>query len=731
MNLQQSLEDKNVTNMIKKQDFNKDTYIKRLVECGQIAEQQAEAILTKKLPRVEKILNKSRNNLKEFIKTATLNENFTDSELEKSLLELTESINSQLKIGHQHMKDSLNKKQEHLKYFTVTLFGRTKAGKSTIREAITHGDGLSIGEGLQRTTRDIKEYIWNQLRIIDTPGIAAYEGDEDVIVAESVIDETDVILYLCTTDGIQEAEFQKLAELKSMNKPIIILLNVKVDITNNLRRKRFLSNWEGIVSEKGQAGHFNRIRTYTKEYFESHNIQIIPIHAQAAFLSTQEQDENTSLELYNSSRLEQLKEILQRTVINEGTQFRIKTFHDAHIFYLNSLSNVYWEAFKKIKPRVSYLDKKISKLNSWFNKFSEEGKDSIDIRVKEIFAPIYSDIGNFVDEYAGNKNADFHWKKKMEAYEVQNKIENVCTDLEKELHDYLEEFSRQLNFEVQAINFENHSYGINNVSKGVMGRVARWGGAALGVAEGALVIGSIVNFWNPAGWIMGTLGIATIAANIFGWVFEDDTKRHEKEKDKVKNKMTLELQKKENGIQKELKAWFNSQIILPVRGKLFRQITSSISIMEKLLLELEEESKAIDDEILSENRELITELYNQCFGENIKGKLSNIAREQGYLTKILYKDNDPIFKFERREHLEKILGEKVISVEFYPDPIELFRRAMVPAKVELNQIDYESKGHKFIIKTSKDEVDKIVGKKGRHVKTTSKLLNCNIQVLEV
>ncbi|MDR0140313.1 GTPase [Metabacillus idriensis] len=720
-----------MTISIRDKDLSKNTYIKQLVECGLIAEQQAEALLTKKLPRVEKILSESRKNLNEFIKTATLNEDFTDSELEKNLLELTESINSQLKIGHQHMKDSLTKKQEHLKNFTVTLFGRTKAGKSTIREALTYGDGLSIGNGLQRTTRDNKEYIWNQLRIIDTPGIAAYEGDEDVIVAESVIDETDVILFLCTTDGIQEAEFQKLTELKSMNKPIIILLNVKVDITNNLRRKRFLSNWEEIVSEKGQAGHFKRIRTYTKEYFGPHKVQIIPIHAQAAFLSTQEQDENNSLELYNSSRLEQLKDILQRIVINEGVQHRIKTFHDAHIFYLNSLSNVYWEAFKKIKPRVSYLGKKFRKLSSWFNKFSEEGQYLIENRVKEVFAPIYSDIGNFVDEYAGKKDADIYWKKKMETYEVQNKIESICTDLEKELHEYLKEFSRQLNFEIQAINFEDHSYGINNVSKGVMGRVTRWGGAALGVAEGALIINSLVNFWNPAGWIMGTIGIAAIAVNIFGWIFGDDTKRYEKEKDKVKNKMTLELQKKEIEIKKELKAWFNSQIILPVRKKSFRQVTSSIGIMERLLLELEKESKAIDDEILFENRDLIAELYYQSFGENIKEKLSSIAREQGHLTKILYKDVNPIFDFRRRKYLENILGERVISVEFYPDPIELFRRAMFPARVELNQIEYESKGHKFIIKTSKDEIGKIIGKKGRHIKTTSNLLNCNIQVLEV
>ena len=72
---------------------------------------------------------------------------------------------------------ALDAKQRVLNRFTVTLFGRTMAGKSTIREALTGGDGASIGKGAQRTTRDVCEYTWNSLRIIDTPGIGVYEGE--------------------------------------------------------------------------------------------------------------------------------------------------------------------------------------------------------------------------------------------------------------------------------------------------------------------------------------------------------------------------------------------------------------------------------------------------------------------------------------------------------------------------------------------------------------------------
>jgi predicted GTPase len=711
--------------------INKKRYINQLHDCSVIAEKQANRILIQKLPKIEALLRKSRNNLKKFVQISIGQRDFADPVLEKMLLDFTGSIDSQLNIGLQHMRNSLQNKQKHLSHFTVTLFGKTKAGKSTIREALTSGDGSTIGKGLQRTTRDIREYEWNYLRIIDTPGIGAYEGEDDVAIAESVIDESDVIIFLLTTDGIQESEFEKLVELKSLNKPIVIVLNVKYDITNRIRRKRFFSDWNSIVSEEGQKGHCERIRKYTKEYFGWNKVKIIPIHAQAAFLSTKENDQNMKEKLYESSRLELLKEVLQDMVINEGTQHRIKTFHDAHIFYLNSLSNIYWESYRQIRPRVSYLRKKIKKFNHWFSKYNEQGLDFIDSRVEEIFAPIYAEIGNFVDLYAGKKDADLRWKKKMEQYNIQSKLESISNELREELQNYLVEFTRQLNFEFKTFNFDSQSYGINDVSKGVMGRVARWGGAALGMAEGALFIGSIMNIWNPAGWVMGTLGIAAIAVNVFGWIFGDDTKRHEKEKNKVKRKMTNELQKKEIEIQIEFKKWFRKEIISPIKKQLSNNVNISIKTMEGMLGELEKQSQVIDKEVMSENRELLAELYKQSFDLDIITNLSSISREQGSIMKILYNGEESLFNFKKRKYLEKVLGERIITVSFISDPIELFKRAMFPVSIQSKQIIYDNKNNKFYIKVKKENIGRIIGKNGRHVKTTSKLLNCSIEVQEV
>lgn len=51
--------------------------------------------------------------------------------------------------------------------FNITVFGRTEAGKSTLMEILTEGDGKSIGFGGQRTTRDVRSYKWNAMKVVD------------------------------------------------------------------------------------------------------------------------------------------------------------------------------------------------------------------------------------------------------------------------------------------------------------------------------------------------------------------------------------------------------------------------------------------------------------------------------------------------------------------------------------------------------------------------------------
>lgn len=121
--------------------------------------------------------------------------------------------------------------------FSITLFGRTMAGKSTLMEILTHGNGMSIGKGAQRTTRDVRTYSYNGMMITDVPGIAAFEGQEDEDVAFEAAKKSDLILFLITDDAPQASEAECLNRILRLGKPVICLVNVKanIDLESNLK----------------------------------------------------------------------------------------------------------------------------------------------------------------------------------------------------------------------------------------------------------------------------------------------------------------------------------------------------------------------------------------------------------------------------------------------------------------------------------------------------------------
>lgn len=75
------------------------------------------------------------------------------------------------------------------------------AGKSTLMEFLRHGDGSSIGKGAPRTTKDVHTYRWHGLDITDVPGIGAFNGEEDEMIAFDAAKRADLIIFLLTEDG--------------------------------------------------------------------------------------------------------------------------------------------------------------------------------------------------------------------------------------------------------------------------------------------------------------------------------------------------------------------------------------------------------------------------------------------------------------------------------------------------------------------------------------------------
>src|SRR5690606_29808436 len=136
-----------------------------------------------------------------------------------------------------------------------------------------------------RTTRDVRQYDWNHLRIIDTPGFGAYNGEEDTEIARSILEQSDVVLFLLSDDSIQESTFTELKYAYQLNKPLIFVVNVKKNLEKNVHRKKAIKDPDSyIYNASDLEGHKERLRNEAAKLgMNPRYIHIVPIHAQAAF----------------------------------------------------------------------------------------------------------------------------------------------------------------------------------------------------------------------------------------------------------------------------------------------------------------------------------------------------------------------------------------------------------------------------------------------------------------
>lgn len=109
----------------------------------------------------------------------------------------------------------------------VACVGRTRAGKSTLRYVLTGQAEDGLGRGGQRTTLVSQEYSWRELRLFDTPGVGAFEGDDDAAAASETASRADLVLWVVGSDGLQPATIEPVLAMLRRGVPLLVLINHK------------------------------------------------------------------------------------------------------------------------------------------------------------------------------------------------------------------------------------------------------------------------------------------------------------------------------------------------------------------------------------------------------------------------------------------------------------------------------------------------------------------------
>nr|WP_221376990.1 GTPase [Actinoplanes polyasparticus] len=169
--------------------------------------------------------------------------------------------------------------------FRVVLMGRTMAGKSTLFEYLSAGDGDRVGDGRQRYSRDSCVRVAKEIgvEIVDTPGVGAMDGREDYEVAFGQVADADLILWVATDQATQEQTGRALERLSDLGKPILVALNCLADVTDEIGLLDMLEE-PGLVFGGDAEGNLAPIRRHLLRAGGRY-IDAVAIHAQAAELA--------------------------------------------------------------------------------------------------------------------------------------------------------------------------------------------------------------------------------------------------------------------------------------------------------------------------------------------------------------------------------------------------------------------------------------------------------------
>ena len=112
----------------------------------------------------------------------------------------------------QEIRINLDKSlQEHqdLDKITLAFIGQYSSGKSTIISALTELKNIKIGAGV--TTDKTTYYDWNDIKLIDTPGLWTSYKEHDEIT-ETAIEKSDLLVFCITTELFDELTIAKFKE---------------------------------------------------------------------------------------------------------------------------------------------------------------------------------------------------------------------------------------------------------------------------------------------------------------------------------------------------------------------------------------------------------------------------------------------------------------------------------------------------------------------------------------
>lgn len=465
--------------------------------------------------------------------------------------------------------DRLSSQRARLATFNLVLFGRTGAGKSSLIEALSGGDGEPISEGESDWTTDVRDVHWRGTRLVDTPGVGGWgrtESRADLEArAEAAVADADVVLLCFDTQSQQEGEFAKVADwVGRYGKPVVAVLNSRNARWRNPAKVERVSTRRGlsrtvhehagnIVDELGRIG--------------LPDVPVVAVHAKrAAFARTRDpyvgpdaDSRSAQRERYGPdqllrwSNLPALEQLLAAALEDHAAPLRLGMLHEQARGILGATKDAVEARHRRAVGIASRLERgvaevlgivgrpadddlaaHIARLEELRGGFGTPGRGELGVyarhriaaALEEPKAKAFHDAERLVDDAfgAGRELTADEFDRAVLAparAAAETAARSVGVELQRYLEQRLELVASDVRADLRAdiAAFEGANAGAGRVSR-TIGIVLETGSGFLSVGSGGALLAAGLTAWNPAGWVLATIAGASavggLASSYFG-----------------------------------------------------------------------------------------------------------------------------------------------------------------------------------------------------------------------
>ncbi|MBR1647551.1 MAG: 50S ribosome-binding GTPase [Selenomonadaceae bacterium] len=524
--------------------------------------------------------------------------------------------------------------RERSREFSIVVYGRTMAGKSTLMEILTHGNGQSIGKGAQRTTLDVRDYHWNGLKITDVPGISAFGGQTDERLALEAAKSADLILFLLTSDAPQPDEAEKLAQLKSFGKPVLGVINVKMAFNINDEL-----DIEDLQDKLADTSTIDATIEQFKKFSASHNqdwsnIKFVATHLLSAY---QSQDKNP--QVFELSRFVEVEDFILDKVRSDGRFLRIKTFADSVAVPMsNIILKIYEQAANTVLESDIWFDKR-QQLGRWREKFLERSQQKLDGLYKTLSEELDNLIYNFAENHYEDDKVNEHWQQRLQSAHFDQRYQQLLQELAGECERKRKELSDELTQELKFAFSGNTKTNIELEGTTPWGKIA------------AMALPNLLLFVPGIGW--GARIAIGVGGALFQLLFDDKQKKIREAKEKLRNDLKKPGHEMLGKMHNQVVDIFNNEIL----AKGVDEFKNLLAGYQFMLARLGHSQSKVAYTLFKKFSELNAKLLAEAIDYRDAGyaDIEAVARIPGELTVAFVGDANL-----NTDKLADLLGEKIL-----------------------------------------------------------------------